>query len=129
MKRLEKPAPLRRLFRLGANTRARWFRVNGWWVSSKNVLAHYLDLASVAGTVAGLQKFTGRAVRRRATPHQTPGLEHWALDGAIGSVCRERILGSRRVHRPVPGTRAGSCIATCKPAFPCCLDGCLAVSS
>lgn len=70
MSRVDKPALLRRLFELGCAYSGQilsYTRMVGQLQDAGNTttLAHYLDLLAGAGMLAGLQKFTGAAVRRR----------------------------------------------------------------
>jgi uncharacterized protein len=70
--RVEKPALLRQLFRLGCEYSAQilsYTKMLGQLQDAGNTttLAHYLDLLSGAGMVTGLQKFSGSRVRRRGS--------------------------------------------------------------
>jgi predicted AAA+ superfamily ATPase len=72
MTRVDKPALLRRLFELACRYSGQvlsYTKMVGQLQDSGNTttLAHYLDLLSGAGMVSGLQKFTGEAVRQRAS--------------------------------------------------------------
>ena len=71
MSRIEKPALFRRLFDLGCRYSGQilsYTKMLGQLQDAGNTttLAHYLDLLSSAGMLAGLQKFSGSAVRQRA---------------------------------------------------------------
>ncbi len=74
MRRIDKPALLRRLFHLGCEYAGReltFEKMVGRLQEAGNTttVAHYLDLLDAAGLVAGLQKFAGDAARRRrSTP-------------------------------------------------------------
>ncbi len=74
MRRIDKPALLRRLFHLACEYAGReltFEKMVGQLHDAGNTttLAHYLDLLDAAGLVAGLQKFAGDAARRRrSTP-------------------------------------------------------------
>ena len=74
MRRIDKPALLRRLFHLACEYAGReltFEKMVGQLHEAGNTttVAHYLDLLDAAGLVAGLQKFAGdSARRRRSTP-------------------------------------------------------------
>ena len=72
LSRVDKPALLRRLFELGCLYSGQilsYTKMAGQLQDAGNTttLAHYLDLMAGAGMVAGLQKYTGDAARRRAS--------------------------------------------------------------
>ena len=72
MTRVDKPALLRRLFELGCTYSGQilsYQKMLGQLddVGNTTTLAHYLGLLDGAGILAGLQKFAGQAVRRRAS--------------------------------------------------------------
>ena len=72
LSRVDKPALLRRLFELGCAYSGQilsYTKMLGQLQDAGNTttLAHYLDLLTGAGMLAGLQKFTGAAVRRRGS--------------------------------------------------------------
>lgn len=72
MTRVDKPALLRRLFHLGCEYSGQilaYQKMTGQLQDAGNTttLAHYLDLLAGAGMIAGLQKFSGRKVRQRAS--------------------------------------------------------------
>ncbi|MGO8758338.1 MAG: ATP-binding protein [Terracidiphilus sp.] len=72
MTRVDKPALLRQLFRLGCEYSGQilsYQKMLGQLQDAGNTttLAHYLDLLGGAGMVCGIQKFAGQAVRRRAS--------------------------------------------------------------
>ncbi len=72
LSRVDKPALLRRLFELGcaySGQMLSYTKMLGRLQDAGNAttLAHYLDLLAGAGTLTGLQKFAGRAVRRRGS--------------------------------------------------------------
>lgn len=71
-RRVDKPALLRRLFELGGRYSGQilsYTKMLGQLQDAGNTttLAHYLDLLGGAGMLTGLQKYTGSAVRRRAS--------------------------------------------------------------
>lgn len=74
MTRVDKPALLRRLFSLACEYSSReltYAKMVGALTDAGNTttLAHYLDLLDASGLVAGLQKYSGDAARRRrSTP-------------------------------------------------------------
>jgi predicted AAA+ superfamily ATPase len=85
MTRVDKPALLRQLFRLGCEYSGEilsYQKMLGQLQDAGNTttLAHYLDLLGGAGMVCGIQKFAGQAVRRRAS---SPKLQ--ALNNALKS--------------------------------------------
>ncbi len=72
LSRVEKPALLRRLFELGCNHSGQilaYSKMLGQLQDAGNTttLARYLELLGGAGMVAGLQKYSGSTVRRRAS--------------------------------------------------------------
>jgi len=72
MRRVDKPALLRRVFYLGCEYSGQvlsYQKMLGQLKEAGNTttLAHYLELLSSAGFIAGLAKFSGQAVRRRAS--------------------------------------------------------------
>jgi predicted AAA+ superfamily ATPase len=72
MTRVDKPALLRRLFELGSRYSGQvlsYTKMLGQLQDAGNTvtLAHYLDLLSGAGMLTGIQKYSGRDVRRRAS--------------------------------------------------------------
>jgi hypothetical protein len=72
MRRIEKPALLRRLFDLGCRYSGQilsYTKMLGQLHDAGNTttLAHYLDLLSGAGMLTGLQKFAGGAARQRGS--------------------------------------------------------------
>jgi predicted AAA+ superfamily ATPase len=72
MKRVDKPALLRRLFQLGCDYSGQilsYQKMLGQLQDAGNTttLAHYLELLSGAGMVAGIQKFSGARVRQRGS--------------------------------------------------------------
>ena len=69
---VRKPALLRRLFELGCQYSGQILSYNKMLgqlqeAGNTTTLAHYLDLLAAAGMLAGLQKFAGQGVRRRAS--------------------------------------------------------------
>lgn len=73
LKRIDKPALLRRLFQLCYEYSGQiltYQKILGQLQDAGNTttLAHYLDLLSQVGMVTGLQKYPGEKVRQRASP-------------------------------------------------------------
>ena len=84
-----KPALLRRLFQLGVDYSGQVLSYNKMLgrlhdAGNTTTLAHYLELLAGAGLLAGLKKFTGSAVRRRASSPKLLIL-NTALMSAMGS--------------------------------------------
>lgn len=72
MTRIDKPALLRQLFRLGCDYSGQvlsYQKMVGQLQDAGNTttLAHYLDLLAGAGMLAGLQQYSGRRVRQRGS--------------------------------------------------------------
>lgn len=72
MRRVDKPALLKRLFELGASYSGQILSYNKMLGQLKDAgntttLAHYLDLLSNAGLISGLQKYTGGVSRSKAS--------------------------------------------------------------
>ena len=72
LSRVDKPALLRRLFRLGCDYSAQilsYHKMLGHLHDAGNTttLAHYLDLLAGAGMLMGLQQYSGSQVRQRAS--------------------------------------------------------------
>jgi predicted AAA+ superfamily ATPase len=72
MKRVDKPALLRRLFELGCLYSGQilsYQKMLGQLLDAGNTvtLAHYLELLSGAGLITGLQKYSGQHVRQRGS--------------------------------------------------------------
>lgn len=72
MRRVDKPALLKRLFELGASYSGQILSYNKMLGQLKDAgntttLAHYLDLLSNAGLITGLEKYAGGISRRKAS--------------------------------------------------------------
>jgi predicted AAA+ superfamily ATPase len=81
MARVDKPALLRQVFRLGCEYSGQilsFQKMIGQLQDAGNTttLAHYLDLLAGAGMVCGLNKFSGEAVRQRASSPKLQVLNH-----------------------------------------------------
>ena len=99
MSRIDKPALLRRLFELGCAYSGQilsYAKMTGQLQDAGNTttLAHYLDLLAGAGMLAGLQKYAGGAVRRRAS---SPKLQ--VFNTALIGAQSERTLDEMRTDR------------------------------
>ena len=99
LRRVDKPALLKRLFELGSRYSGRILSYNkmlGQLEDAGNTatLAHYLDLLSSAGLIAGLPKYAGRLHRRRAS---SPKLN--VLNGALMSVHSDYAYEEARADR------------------------------
>lgn len=97
--RVDKPALLRRLFELGCRYSGRelsYTKMLGQLHDAGNTttLAHYLDLLASAGRLAGLPKFSGNAVRRRAS---SPKLQ--VLNTALATAQSGRSFADARADR------------------------------
>ena len=72
MKRVDKPALLRRLFQLGCDYSSQilsYQKMLGQLQDAGNTttLAHYIELLSGAGMLTGIPKFAGARVRQRGS--------------------------------------------------------------
>lgn len=97
--RIDKPALLRQLFRLGCDYSAQilsYQKMVGQLQDAGNTttLAHYLELLSGAGIITGLQKYSGARVRQRGS---SPKL--LALNTALISAHDDRTLAEARADR------------------------------
>ena len=114
--RVDKPALLRQVFRLACDYSGEilsYQKMLGTLQDAGNTttLAHYLDLLGAAGLVRGLQKFSGGAVRQRAS---SPKL--LALNTALVTATAGRPFQQVRDDGPAWGrlveTAAGAHLAT-----------------
>lgn len=99
LSRVDKPALLRRLFELGCEYSGQilsYTKMLGQLQQAGNTttLAHYLDLLAGAGMLVGLQKYSGAAVRRRAS---SPKLQVYntALMTAVAGLTLEQAREDR----------------------------------
>ncbi|MGH7751977.1 MAG: ATP-binding protein [Gemmatimonadales bacterium] len=99
--RVDKPALLRRLFELGCLYSGQvlsYTRMLGQLHDAGNstTLAHYLDLLAAAGMLTGLRKYTGKAVRQRAS---SPKLQvmNTALMSAIAGLAPDEVRADREL--------------------------------
>ncbi len=97
--RIDKPALLRQLFRLGCDYSGQvlsYQKMLGQLQDAGNTvtLAHYLELLSGAGMLAGLQKFSGSRVRQRGSSPKLVALNTALMtSGADGSFASTRANG------------------------------------
>ena len=101
LSRVDKPALLRRLFELGCAYSGQilsYRKIAGQLQDAGNVttLAHYLDLFAGAGTLSGLQKYTGSMVASRCS---IPKLQvfNTALITAQSSMPRREMLKDKQL--------------------------------
>lgn len=99
LKRVDKPALLRRLFQLGCNYSGQilaYQKMLGQLQDAGNTttLAHYLELLSGAGMLTGLAKFSGQRVRQRAS---SPKLQ--VLNTALVSAQSSLSFAAIQEHR------------------------------
>lgn len=99
LRRVDKPALLKRLFELGASYSGQILSYNkmlGQLTDAGNTttLAHYLDLLSKAGLIAGLEKYTKASLRSRAS---SPKLN--VLNTALMSACSEYTFEQAKADR------------------------------
>jgi hypothetical protein len=92
--RVDKPALLRRLFQLGSEMSGRilsFQKMTGQLQDAGNTttLAHYLELLEGAGFIAGVQKFSERAVRTRGSSPKLIAL-NTALVSALAGLTYEQ---------------------------------------
>ena len=110
LSRVDKPALLRRLFQLGCSYSGQtlsYTKMLGQLQDAGNTvtLAHYLNLLSAAGMLAGLQKYAGQTVRQRASSPKLKVLNTAlmkALSGlALGEARRDHEFWGRLVESAV----------------------------
>jgi len=108
--RVDKPALLRRLFALACSYSGQvlsYTKMLGQLQDAGNTttLAHYLDLLTGAGMVAGLQKYSGSVVRRRGS---SPKLQ--VLNTALMTAPRGLSLSQARADRAFWGRLVESAV-------------------
>ncbi|MFN8631235.1 MAG: DUF4143 domain-containing protein [Chloroflexota bacterium] len=101
--RVDKPVLLRRLFELGCSFSGQelsYTKMLGQLHDAGNTttLAHYLELLASAGLLAGLPKFSGNEIRRRAS---SPKLQ--VLNTALANAQSDRSFTSARADGEVWG--------------------------
>lgn len=90
MTRVDKPALLKRLFQLGCDYSGQilaYTKMLGQLDDEKGhtvTLAHYLDLLSNAGLLTGLQKYSGKRIRQRASSPKLIPLNTALMTSASG---------------------------------------------
>jgi len=94
MTRVDKPALLRRLFELGCAWSGQilsYQKMVGQLQDAGNTttLAHYLDLLQGAGLLVGLQKYSGKKVRRRGSSPKLLALNTALMTVLAGTVERD----------------------------------------
>jgi predicted AAA+ superfamily ATPase len=108
--RVDKPALLRRLFELGCRYSGQvlsYTKMLGQLHDAGNTttLAHYLELLGAAGLLTGFEKYSGRAVRQRAS---SPKLQ--VLDTALMSAQGDIRLDEGRADRETWGRLVESAV-------------------
>lgn len=96
MRRVDKPALLRRLFELGCAHSGQvlsYQKMIGQLQDAGNTttLAHYLELLSGAGILAGLQKYSGRYLRRRSSSPKFQALNNALLSAQKGGSFKDAL--------------------------------------
>lgn len=96
--RVDKPALMKRLFELGCLYSSQilsFSKIQGQLQDAGNTttLAHYLDLLDTAGMLAGIQKFAGDVLRKRASSPKFQ-VHNTALISAQENILFEEILDS-----------------------------------
>lgn len=101
MNRVDKPALLRRMFEIGCSYSGQilsYQKMIGQLQDAGNTttLAHYLDLLSSAGFVAGLHKYAGQKARKRAS---SPKLQVYntALMTVMSNIGFDELLSNREL--------------------------------
>lgn len=115
MTRVDKPALLRRLFELGCRHSGQilsYTKMLGQLQDAGNTttLAHYLDLLAGAGMLTGLQKYAGKAVRRRGSSPKLQVL-NTALMTAQSGLSPEEARTDREFHGRLVESAVGAYLA------------------
>lgn len=121
--RVDKPALLRRLFELGCRYSGQvlsYTKMLGQLQDAGNTvtLAHYLDLLSAAGLLAGLQKYAGEAVRSRGSSPKLQVL-NTALMTAQAGVTIEEARADRELWGRLTESAVGAHLANAALAGTC----------
>ncbi len=108
--RIEKPAVLRQLFKLGCSYSGQIVAVTKLLVQLEDAgntttLSHYLQLLNAAGLLVGLEKYAAQAIRQRAAP---PKLN--ALNTAFLSVYSEKSFEQARNDATFWGHLVETCV-------------------
>ncbi len=114
MTRVDKPALLRRLFHIGCAYSGQvlsYQKMLGQLHDAGNTttLAHYLDLLEGAGLIGGLQKYSGRKVRRRGSSPKLLALNTALMTAGAGPAALAADLGEDFRGRLVE-TAVGACL-------------------
>ncbi len=112
LNRIEKPALLRQLFRLACSYSGQvlsYTKMLGSLADAGNTvtLAHYLELLGGAGMVTGVGKFSGSAVRRRASSPKLLALNN-ALISATARTTLDRARADHQFWRRLVETAVGA---------------------
>lgn len=115
--RVDKPALLRQLFRLGCDYSAQvlsYTKMLGQLQDAGNTttLAHYLDLLAGAGLVCGLEKFSGSKVRQRGSSPKLLVL-NTALMTATAGLSRPAARQDRTLWGRLTETAVGAHLVNC----------------
>jgi len=121
--RVDKPALLRRLFELGCRYSGQvlsYTKMLGQLHDAGNTttLAHYLDLLGAAGLLTGLGKYSGSAVRQRASSPKLQVL-NTALMSAQGGLSFDEVRGDRELPGRLIESAVGTHLANAAAAGEC----------
>jgi uncharacterized protein len=121
--RVDKPALLRRLFELGCRYSGQvlsYTKMLGQLQDAGNTttLAHYLELLNSAGLLTGIGKFSGRAVRRRASSPKLQVL-NTALMSAQSGLSLQDARGDREFWGRLAESAVGAHLANSAAAGEC----------
>lgn len=113
MTRVDKPALLRRLFELGCAWSGRvlsYQKLLGQLHDAGNTttLAHYLNLLETAGLLAGLQKYAGQKVRRRASSPKFLALNTALMTAFSGTALENNVDRKDDFHGRLVETAVGA---------------------
>ncbi|MEX0789326.1 MAG: ATP-binding protein [Actinomycetota bacterium] len=118
--RVDKPALLRHLFELGCRYSGQVLSYNKMLgqlhdAGNTTTLAHYLEVLGNAGLLTGLSKYSGRAVRQRASSPKLQVLNTALMsaqgDARIEDIQANRELWGRQVESAVGGHLANAAAA------------------
>lgn len=121
--RVDKPALLRRLFELSCRYSGQVLSYNKMLgqlqdAGNTTTLAHYLDLLAAAGLVTGLPKYSGSAVRLRASSPKLQVL-NTALMSAQSEVRPEAVTADRHAWARLVESAVGAHLANAAAAGAC----------
>ena len=121
--RVDKPALLRRLFELGCRYSGQVLSYNKMLgqlhdAGNTTTLAHYLKVLGNAGLLTGLSKYSGRAVRQRASSPKLQVL-NTALMSAQGDARIEEIQDNRELWGRQVESTVGAHLANAAAARQC----------